>query len=131
MSVIKVPTKQAIGIGTSIGWMGWPEILAVERGLETIGPVCTVCGWKTPLAWPSSSSEYELTARRIGGTANGDFGTGVRNKAMGSRNRSFGRGFVDYLAENFHERQTDRRQARPEGQGQTDTPVRLRPQPGW
>src|ERR1700676_4297586 len=34
MSVTRVPTKQVRGIGTSIGWMGWPPMRAVERGLS-------------------------------------------------------------------------------------------------
>ena len=33
MSAPKVATKNAIGKGTSIGWMGWPAIFAVLRGL--------------------------------------------------------------------------------------------------
>ena len=37
-SVRSVPTKQAIGIGTRIGWMGWLPMRAVEmrRGLENL-----------------------------------------------------------------------------------------------
>jgi hypothetical protein len=31
MSVTKVPTKQAMGNGTSIGWIGCAAICAVER----------------------------------------------------------------------------------------------------
>jgi hypothetical protein len=34
ISVSKVPTKQAIGMVTSMGWMGWPAMLAVDRGLS-------------------------------------------------------------------------------------------------
>src|SRR5581483_7530670 len=32
-SATKAETKKAIGKGTSMGWMGWPAMLAVLRGL--------------------------------------------------------------------------------------------------
>src|SRR6185312_7310291 len=35
MSVARVPTKQTMGKGTSIGWMGWPAMWAVVLGLPS------------------------------------------------------------------------------------------------
>ena len=32
ISVSKAPTRKAIGKGTSIGWIGWPPMLAVDLG---------------------------------------------------------------------------------------------------
>src|SRR3954466_5347232 len=32
MSVTSAPMKQAIGKGTSIAWIGWPKMDAVDRG---------------------------------------------------------------------------------------------------
>src|SRR5665213_4423423 len=38
-SQMNVATKNAIGNGTSIGWMGWPAIFAVLRGFGMVGMV--------------------------------------------------------------------------------------------
>jgi hypothetical protein len=48
-----VATKKAIGNGISIGWIGWPPMLAVERGLGMHEPPVSPFG-RTPLLKPSS-----------------------------------------------------------------------------
>src|SRR3954447_25118195 len=40
MSQARVATKNAMGNGISIGWIGWPAMLAVERGLAMFASKC-------------------------------------------------------------------------------------------
>src|SRR3954464_14591635 len=50
MSVSNAPVKHTIGNGTSMGWIGWPAMRAVEAGLAWIIPTpsCSAADLRPP-----------------------------------------------------------------------------------
>src|SRR4051794_30842244 len=50
MSVSNAPVKHTIGNGTSMGWIGWPAMRAVEAGLAWIIPTpsCSAADHRPP-----------------------------------------------------------------------------------